>query len=465
MAGLAFINPTFGYLTVGAFCVLPLRPFWYRLALAWVPRYLVISIIMSLAVAIYAYVGFEFHKYSQHGASLNDSSLSTPGNSTMYSTKDDIPVLAVPEGTEFLHQTSRKASLAVQDAVLTPRRASAVSFAGVGSISDSIHANPLGLGIYSENSNQLKHSENSRIGAHSSADIEHTATSTMVDENLQSSQKAAIHGKVSGKISEQRQLERQRARIHRQLRLMFIYPITYTLMWLFPFVQHCTSYKNKYVVHPIWWLRVVTVICMTGMGFVNCVIFSLREKPWRSISTSDGGLWGSFVVFNGTGSTRQRQRQQQQLHQSHHESATASGRNMMMMSKASSITGVRTSMQQSVADGVSRMKSSVRRSFHSNDQSQIAISEARARLELEKEDRLAAARARIVSYTRGDDDDDDDDCDDGDDDGDRPAAIVGEIDEYTPSADPQCSGNEHVTRELSHAENENRENKSKDIDG
>jgi hypothetical protein len=36
-----------------------------------------------------------------------------------------------------------------------------------------------------------------------------------------------------------RQMARQRARIHRQLRLMFIYPLAYTLMWVLPFVQHC----------------------------------------------------------------------------------------------------------------------------------------------------------------------------------------------------------------------------------
>jgi G protein-coupled receptor GPR1 len=36
-----------------------------------------------------------------------------------------------------------------------------------------------------------------------------------------------------------RQMARQRARIHRQLRLIFIYPLVYTLMWVLPFVQHC----------------------------------------------------------------------------------------------------------------------------------------------------------------------------------------------------------------------------------
>ncbi|KAK7177547.1 plasma membrane G-protein coupled receptor [Paraphaeosphaeria sporulosa] len=37
MAGLAFINPHWGYM-FRAFCSLPRRPFWYRLALTWIPR-------------------------------------------------------------------------------------------------------------------------------------------------------------------------------------------------------------------------------------------------------------------------------------------------------------------------------------------------------------------------------------------------------------------------------------------
>ncbi|KAF2492008.1 hypothetical protein BU16DRAFT_422080, partial [Lophium mytilinum] len=60
MAALAFINPTGGYIAQGAFCTLPLRPYWYRLALAWIPRYLIAIIIMGLAAAIYTVVGFEF---------------------------------------------------------------------------------------------------------------------------------------------------------------------------------------------------------------------------------------------------------------------------------------------------------------------------------------------------------------------------------------------------------------------
>lgn len=33
------------------------------------------------------------------------------------------------------------------------------------------------------------------------------------------------------------------------------------------------------------------------MGAVDCLIFSLREKPWRNIPASDRTFWGSFCFW------------------------------------------------------------------------------------------------------------------------------------------------------------------------
>jgi G protein-coupled receptor GPR1 len=54
-ASLAFINNEEAYTVAGTFCYLPKRPFWYRLALSWVPRYLIISLILIMYVWIYIY--------------------------------------------------------------------------------------------------------------------------------------------------------------------------------------------------------------------------------------------------------------------------------------------------------------------------------------------------------------------------------------------------------------------------
>lgn len=52
MASLAFVNVNGGYQLVGAFCALPIRPFWYRLTLGWIERYCIAIVIVGLTVAI-----------------------------------------------------------------------------------------------------------------------------------------------------------------------------------------------------------------------------------------------------------------------------------------------------------------------------------------------------------------------------------------------------------------------------
>ena len=47
MAGLPFINPKHAYVSQGGFCTLPIRPFWYRLAFSWVPRYIIVLTIIG----------------------------------------------------------------------------------------------------------------------------------------------------------------------------------------------------------------------------------------------------------------------------------------------------------------------------------------------------------------------------------------------------------------------------------
>jgi G protein-coupled receptor GPR1 len=89
----------------------------------------------------------------------------------------------------------------------------------------------------------------------------------------------------------------ERARIHKQLRLIFIYPLVYILMWMIPFVSHCMNYSDKWAANPLYGLSVTSTICITLMGFVDSLIFSLRERPWRHMPTSDGSFFGSFVVF------------------------------------------------------------------------------------------------------------------------------------------------------------------------
>ncbi|KAL2153533.1 hypothetical protein VTH82DRAFT_4688 [Thermothelomyces myriococcoides] len=85
----------------------------------------------------------------------------------------------------------------------------------------------------------------------------------------------------------------------RQLRSLFVYPLAYIVIWLFPFVSHVLGYdddslryRGKGMPH---WLFIVSTISLAVQGTVNCTLFLLRETPWRHMSAE--GKKGFWVAF------------------------------------------------------------------------------------------------------------------------------------------------------------------------
>lgn len=397
MSALAFVNPDVGYYSLGAFCTLPIRPFWYRLALQWIPRYIIALIILGLATAIYTYVGFEFRRYSNTSQDFKSSLMTMETTSS----RDDRAADAWQERRvcEMMEQkplSTRRASSIAHDIVSPQPRASSISFMHEGPFAGRAASVTLATFTQSQ-AEALPGSPPQRSGSirpplyfipsgytirpATSADslrivaLPQPNSGTQDDtndEDIGPLQQGPPSRPPSPTSPGQRQMERQRARIHRQLRLLFIYPIVYTLMWLLPFVHHCLNYQDKYILQPIWFFRLGSQICLASMGFVDCLIFSLREKPWKNIPTSDGTLWGSFAVWRSSGATR-------------------------VNSFVREVAGGRLSLQNTLAEGGPLQVRNAVRTSASNDQTRMMSEQAKIRLELEKEERLAAIRARIAS--------------------------------------------------------------------
>ena len=80
--------------------------------------------------------------------------------------------------------------------------------------------------------------------------------------------------------------------IKRKLRLLFIYPLIYMLMWTLPFVMHCLQYTDYYSQNPPYALAVLVTAVLALQGAVDSVLFSTREKPWRHLNKSRFWGWG-----------------------------------------------------------------------------------------------------------------------------------------------------------------------------
>ncbi|KAL2176956.1 G protein-coupled glucose receptor regulating Gpa2-domain-containing protein [Thermothelomyces heterothallicus CBS 202.75] len=85
----------------------------------------------------------------------------------------------------------------------------------------------------------------------------------------------------------------------RQLRALFVYPLAYIVVWLFPFVSHVMGYDDDSIRYrgqgTPHWLFVVSTISLGVQGAVDCTLFLLRETPWRHVSAgAKGGFWAAL---------------------------------------------------------------------------------------------------------------------------------------------------------------------------
>ncbi|KAF2032643.1 hypothetical protein EK21DRAFT_60163 [Setomelanomma holmii] len=400
MSSLAFVKSAEAYESLGAFCMLPLRPFWYRLALSWISRYLIALTIISLAIFIYTYVGFEFKSYGNLSQSIKTPACTTIGMSTCdieagSAVKSDVNV---PETAEPVLCSGRRASLIAHDVVSSHRRGSTIAFGSQPHLmrlavpSHSVYAHSL-----PEGSTQLplKHNLSVRpplcvIPSGNTVkpppcDIEpegplspraQPVPDPLASLATQSSDQSHGHSSSTNApvtSATRSHINRQRMRIHRQLRLMFIYPLVYTLMWLIPFVQHCMNYNDHYAAFPVFAIRMGATVCMLSIGFVDCLIFSIREKLWRSIPTSDGTIWGSFAVW--------RDPRLGSISKSRLVGGSVDGGRGYTLDRSTSVGG----------NAVTSVRRSVRTSA-SDDHTRLAAEQARARLDLEMEERLERLR-------------------------------------------------------------------------
>lgn len=381
MAGLAFVNPNYAYVSQGAFCTLPIRPFWYRLAFTWVPRYIIILMIIGLAVAIYAHVGFEFRAYSTMDQSLQSLKTSDGLNTPPQDKKQDntkMEDITFELNTmEPRPQPQRRMSSIGHEIFTSQRQASSepalspstthkmhrVSFDN-DEIKQYLPSSTLNLNRARSDSTRptLVAIPSGCSIAVPVSPLDRTLRSAMKPERPEptttcSSTSSSSIRTPSPSSPDQIRLTKQRQRIHRQLRLMFIYPLVYTGMWALPFVMHCMNYWDKWAMQPVGFLRIGSSIAITLMGFADALIFSLREKPWRGIEGSDGTFWGSFACWRCKAEDVELDAEGVQI------SDSAAGRKRGSASYRTSASG---------------------------EYARIAAEQARARLDLEREERLVA---------------------------------------------------------------------------
>lgn len=240
MASLAYINKS-GYDSLICWCYLPRSPTWYRFVLSWVPRYIIVIIIITVYCVIYFHIIREFkvvggmfttmHRQRQQGRP-NSFQHEKPSflSALKYFCRDMkdrlIPQFVLPEAKKPISTET------------TP--------------SDYIKSNA-----------EDKDEENNTNKPNYGVDIENIMDDPEIQEqNLE-------------------QFKQRQKLIAKQMKSIFVYPFAYCFIWLFPFCLSITQVNYEQTHHPIYWLNCVSAFMMPFNGFVDTLVFFYREEPWK----------------------------------------------------------------------------------------------------------------------------------------------------------------------------------------
>lgn len=209
MAALAFINPSSPYVSQGTNCYLPTRPIWYRLALSWIPRYLILCTILGIYLAIYLYTRA---KFGDLDARLSTNSIASE-DTTRYSWTDRQSSWPMPslDGTDDPQYAAPSTELSspVLDSPLGSQRAdgAAISLSKSCELVSSPLAKPV------------------------------NRTPTLLEALRDRTLNVAADKRVE--YSANAALRQHHKAIKKQLRYLFVYPLVYLAMWIPAFVNHC----------------------------------------------------------------------------------------------------------------------------------------------------------------------------------------------------------------------------------
>ena len=298
MAALAFTGGnSYAYISQGAFCYLPVRPIWYRITLSWAPRYLILATIVLIYLVIYIYCRSTFGEFSP-----NISSAGT--NTTEPATSD-------PSGGASEVQARAPQDLrgcALRNEQENPKGGDALMSSTSPSIKPARPNDSFGWPLapgspaaFNEVTHDLVFSDpDSRTGVsnqRSETDpiAEKSYRIPTLMEALNDKSLSAIPLNRSRNDPNETLYKRYKA-IRRQLRYMFVYPMIYLLMWLMPFVNHCYFYTKAH--HPPFSLNTVSLVSLLLQCTVDCLIFSVKEKPWRYAAKAEANARGQRVSDN-----------------------------------------------------------------------------------------------------------------------------------------------------------------------
>ncbi len=295
IASLAFINNT-GYISITTWCYLPTKPIWYRLVLSWVPRYLIVLIMATIYISIYIHILKEFHVLGNNVNNLHSS---------------QIQITAAQERKEKTPILISILSKLRDNIMFVVRRISAVSKCKNGTaciqsqtfnnINES--AGSSSITQLTENSPQILQRTLTTTATNSSninTNIHNNPSTNEIPDNALALNNY-LHSRLRENIHQQTitDFDERRKMIEKQVKSIFIYPLSYVFLWLAPFILQCLQFNYEEKHGPIFWLSCIVAWMQPFNCTIDTLVFLFRETPWNYTSDKiENGLRPRYRVNN-----------------------------------------------------------------------------------------------------------------------------------------------------------------------
>lgn len=327
MASLAFVDGSMGYANVGEFCYLPLRPSWPRAMLSWLPRYIILLTILFIYCFIYCYVSFLMKRFSREGSRAEreecerQQAVAPPSPSVPPTAYQSSSPSSRRHSHDRRYRQNSLSTLASLDFELgraqynaappytTDNGCASSPWTWFGFLaSDPAPSQRDATGSRANlcddtgSTRPTTSASEPRLPRRSTAPsqggslaippppIEPATThrnpkawcGTRPDTRRPSY--ASITSTIAGDATP---MSDNRAKIRHQLRLLFIYPLIYIILWILPFTSHILTWSDNDDSAPFG-IVVASLASLCIQGAVNSFLFSVWEKPWRHVRGDRG---------------------------------------------------------------------------------------------------------------------------------------------------------------------------------
>lgn len=329
MASLAFVDGPTGYVNVGEFCYLPLTPSWPRAMLSWLPRYIILLTILFIYCFIYCYVSFLMKRFSREGseaeraAEAGAQEAGAPPNPSVPPTayqnsspssrrhshdrryrQNSLSTLTsldfelgraqyktAPYNPDNGFPSSPWTWLGFLASDPAPSRRDATSSRAnlcddTGSTRPTTSASEPRLPRRSTAPSQ----GSSLTVPHPPLEPTDTLRGPSTWPSTRLDVRRPSYGSstsIMAQAGDVIPMLDTRAKIRHQLRLLFIYPLIYIIIWILPFTSHILTWSDDDDSVPFG-IAVAALASLCIQGAVNSLLFSVWEKPWRHVRGNRG---------------------------------------------------------------------------------------------------------------------------------------------------------------------------------